>query len=161
MTPLQTALYFREWAKVRKFYTDQGIDPKQADSKRHQLHLKALGVMKSSKAFTNPDFDKILATFRAITQPDNLDAQLHAIEAPEKRLGSLQAQCRQLVGKLPKVAGAADPAAYVSNYLDSVARSLVGVRFADLQEKDAARVLGILNHRLGEHVKKSADNCPW
>lgn len=67
MTPRQTQLYFREWAAVRKA---------KPDADRHALHIEALGRDKSSKKFSNSDFDRVLKVFRAISQPDNLNAQL-------------------------------------------------------------------------------------
>jgi hypothetical protein len=85
MTSAQTDLYFFEWGRVRKHYVAKGIDPKQADAKRHALHVKALGVAKSSKKFTNADLDKVLAVFRAVSDGGNLDAQLDLLEQDKKR----------------------------------------------------------------------------
>ncbi|HYE32524.1 MAG TPA: hypothetical protein VEH27_13925 [Methylomirabilota bacterium] len=76
MTPKQQALYWREWAKVR------AIDPAMD---RHALHTQALGKAKSSKAFTNADLDKVLAAFRAVSEPHNLNAQVRQLEQPKKR----------------------------------------------------------------------------
>jgi hypothetical protein len=164
VTPAQEGLYFREWGKVRRHLRAQGIDPKQADAKRHQLHKKALGVDKSHSDFTNADVDKVFAVFRAVTKPDNLEAQIHALDQPALRLAQLQSDARSLVGRLPKVKAAKEPAAYVENYLNQIARSVVGVVFAELGEKDAARVLGIVRHRLGEQIKEAeleAANCAF
>lgn len=77
MTAKQTALYFREWGKVHKRFPD--ID-------RHDLHIRALGSDKSSKAFTNSDLDKILAAFKALTEPASLDAQLRQAKQDRVRL---------------------------------------------------------------------------
>ncbi len=77
MSPKQTSLYWREWAAVRR------VCP-EAD--RHELHARALGLDKSSKEFTNADFDKVLAEFRAISEPDNLEGQLRQISQPVRRL---------------------------------------------------------------------------
>lgn len=77
MTSSQKALYFREWAAVRK------ADP-EAD--RHALHQQALGKDKSSKAFTNADLDKVLAAFRAISRNAELQPQLDALNQPRQRL---------------------------------------------------------------------------
>src|SRR5258708_1762352 len=57
MTHAQTMKYFREWGLVRAHFIAKGIDPKQAENKRHQLHKQALGMDKSSKDFTNADLD--------------------------------------------------------------------------------------------------------
>jgi hypothetical protein len=46
---------------------------------RRRLTCEALGEDKSSKDFTSEDFDKVLAAFRAISQPDSLNAQIRAM----------------------------------------------------------------------------------
>lgn len=77
MTKNQNALYWREWSAVRKA---------SPASDRHDLHIQALGDDKSHVDFDNDDFDKVLAAFRAISQPGNLNAQLHALNGQRKRL---------------------------------------------------------------------------
>lgn len=76
MTPLQRSLYWREWQAVLRVYPD-------AD--RHELHVQSLGVDKSSNAFTNEDLDKVLATFRAISRPDDFGAQFRQVQQPLTR----------------------------------------------------------------------------
>jgi hypothetical protein len=80
VSPKQTSLYWREWQAVR------GAIACANDDLRHQLHLDALGCDKSSKEFTNSDLDKVLATFRAITQADDIDVQVEAQRQPRRRL---------------------------------------------------------------------------
>jgi hypothetical protein len=82
MTPAQNALYFREWGRVRSVCKQQGFPVPD----RHSLHVKALGLDKSHLDFTNNDFDLVLAEFRAISQPDNLAAQLRQQDMPRRRL---------------------------------------------------------------------------
>ena len=82
MTPAQNALYFREWGRVRSVCKQQGFPIPD----RHDLHVKALGLDKSHLDFTNADFDRVLAEFRAISQPDNLAAQLRQQNMPRRRL---------------------------------------------------------------------------
>ena len=82
MTALQNRLYFREWGRVRAACKQQGFPIPE----RHDLHLKALGLDKSHLDFTNEDLDQVLAEFRAISQPDNLAAQLRQQEQPRRRL---------------------------------------------------------------------------
>ena len=88
MTALQNSLYFREWGRVRTACKQQGFPIPD----RHSLHVKALGQDKSHLDFTNDDFDRVLAEFRAISQPDNLAAQLRQQEQPRRRL--LYSICR-------------------------------------------------------------------
>jgi len=152
VSPLQTSLYFREWGLVRKHYVAQGIDPKLADAKRHELHKKALGQMKSSKAFTNADLDKVLAVFYAITRPADLNSQLRQMEQQTERIRRMQSDCRRLVMQLPKVQAAEDSEFYAKNYLNTVANSLYGVAFAALDEKQLARVTGTLRSKLRDVV---------
>jgi len=82
MTPLQNSLYFREWGKVRAACKEQGFPIPD----RHSIHVKALGQDKSHLDFSNEDFDQVLAEFRAISQPDNVTAQLRQQDQPRRRL---------------------------------------------------------------------------
>lgn len=148
MTDRQKMLYFREVGRVRDIQKAKGLP--FGDIQRHELHRRALGYGKSSKDFTNAEFDKVLAALRAISEPGNLDAQLNAIDQPEKRTAKLQAECWRIVEQLPKIKAAHDPQFYAENYLDSIAKSLTGQPFEKLDERDTARVLGILRHRLGK-----------
>lgn len=82
MTPAQNQLYWREWSAVVKACKSHGWPVPD----RHELHAQALGRDKSHLHFTNQDFDLVLAEFRAISQPANLQAQLHALDQPRLRL---------------------------------------------------------------------------
>jgi len=82
MTPAQNKLYFREWGRVRSVCKQQGFPIPD----RHDLHVKALGLDRSHLDFTNEDLDQVLAEFRAISQPDNLAAQLRQQDQPRRRL---------------------------------------------------------------------------
>jgi hypothetical protein len=88
MTTLQNRLYFREWGRVRAACKQEGFPIPD----RHDLHVKALGLDKSHLDFTNEDLDQVLAEFRAISQPDNLAAQLRQQDQPRCRL--LYSICR-------------------------------------------------------------------
>jgi hypothetical protein len=82
MTTSQNRLYFREWGRVQATCKQQGFPIPD----RHGLHVKALGLDKSHLDFTNEDLDQVLAEFRAISQPDNLAAQLRQQDQPRIRL---------------------------------------------------------------------------
>lgn len=165
MSPAQTNLYWRKWSACKRALAKLGrpFD----DSARHALHAQALGRPKSSKEFTNRDLDKVLAAFASFAAPSDLRAQMRAQEQPTVRREKLQADCRSIVAQLPKVQAAEEPAAYVESYLDSVARSVAGVVFADLDERDLSKLLGILRHRLKREPvpAQGADDldpfCPW
>jgi len=77
MTERQEKLYWREWAAVRAAWPD---------ANRHELHARALGLDKSHKAFSNADFDRVLAEFRAVSRPTDVDAQLRQLRQVRTRL---------------------------------------------------------------------------
>lgn len=87
LTRKQTYLYFtlwkQAWAVLQK---NQQSAISHQPSARHQITARALGVDKSSKDFTNADFDKVLGELRAIIEPDNLAAQLRQLNQERGRL---------------------------------------------------------------------------
>lgn len=157
MSPAQTSFYFREWGKVRQYFTAQGIDPKQADAKRHELHRRALGAMKSSKDFTNADLDKVLAVFYSITRPADLGAQLRIIEQPEERRARTIHLARALVLSMPQIKVAANPEACAANYIDALARRVRGKNFEELDETAMAVIYGILQVRIKPEPEEDGD----
>lgn len=164
MSPAQINLYWRKWSACKRALAKLGRPTD--DAARHALHQQALGVAKSSKHLTNRDLDRVLAAFASFTAPSDLTQQLRADEQPEVRRRHNEQGCRDLVARLPQVAAAADPAAYAAHYLDSVARSVTGRAFAELDDTQLARIYGILRHRLGklpdaEPAAEDGDNCPW
>jgi len=124
VTPLQRSLYWREFqaawlahaSTLQPFNPSTGPDlsTKIAKDKfRHELHIRALGRDKSSSSFTNADLDRVLAVFRAISQPANLNAQLRQQhQARTRLLKKIEHQQRLL-----KALGIANPVAYVSAIL--------------------------------------------
>jgi hypothetical protein len=77
VTEKQENLYWREWAAVRAAWPD---------ANRHELHARALGADKSHKFFSNADFDQVLAVFRAVSRPTDVDAQLRQLRQVRTRL---------------------------------------------------------------------------
>lgn len=82
MTPLQNRLYFREWGRVRNTCKAQGLPIPD----RHGFHVKALGRDKSHLDFTNSDLDRVLAEFKAVTQPADLVVHLRLQDMARRRL---------------------------------------------------------------------------
>jgi hypothetical protein len=82
MTRKQDFLYWREWQAVRELYTSLNLPAPD----RHALHQAALGADKSHKDFSNADLDKVLAHFRSLSDPANVQAQLRQIDQPKTRL---------------------------------------------------------------------------
>ncbi|MBX3736697.1 MAG: hypothetical protein KF715_08415 [Candidatus Didemnitutus sp.] len=149
MNPAQIRKYRLVWGKVRRLLRERGLSAKDADARRHQIHVKALGSDKSSLDFTNRDFDKVLSHFIAILEPDNLEAQIRIIEQPELRRARMIELCRELVGGLPQIADAVNPEFYASNYLDALAKRVRGRPFESLDEAGLGVIHGILVNRLG------------
>ena len=71
MTPKQNSLYWREWGAVVRHCKAANLPVPD----RHDLHLAALGADMSHLAFSNEDFDRVLAQFRAQSRPADLGAQ--------------------------------------------------------------------------------------
>jgi hypothetical protein len=157
----QTRLYFFHWGKVRKHYLEKGIDPKQADHKRHELHKRALGRDKSSKDFTNADLDRVIAVFRAVSDDANLDAQLRQLDQPENRRAALVKRCQAAAGSFIEGEDEYEIARNVQAYLDGTADRMFGVAFVHLdhgQEGDAQlrKVMGALERTA--RVRKAKAN---
>ena len=143
MNAAQTALYFREWGLVRKFYLARGIDPKQVDNKRHDLHRKALGHDKSSKDFTNANLDAVLAVFRGVYDASNFDAQMALQEQPELRVTILQARIQILRLSIGLTPGRE------SSYVAGIARKLFGTdQLGQLNSHQLGKLEGVLMQRV-------------
>lgn len=82
MTQKQDRLYWREWGKVTRYCKEHD----QEIPDRHELHVQAIGRDKSHKDFNNEDLDKVLAVFRALSEPWNLNAQIRQDNQPRIRL---------------------------------------------------------------------------
>jgi hypothetical protein len=84
----QNALYWREWSAAKRALMPgrETWTKDEETNRRHELHIQALGEEKSHVDFSNDDFDKVLAAFRAVSRPGDLNAQLHALNGQRKRL---------------------------------------------------------------------------
>lgn len=156
MTAKQNRLYWREWGAVSRACKADGVEVPQ----RHELHARALGEHKSHKDFTNADFDKVLAEFRAWSQPGDLRGQMKQEAMPETRM--LWVLDNKLVPKLlvlldglptcrPKARGV------VHNYVGAISQSKYGERdfrrlaASDLQNllRDVTRAVARMAERKG------------
>lgn len=143
LTTKQKYLYWREWRAVEKVMVDRYLfEPKEAREYRHTLHVKALGHDKSSKEFSNADFDKILATFRAYTRPADLAGQLRQIDQPKIRAAHA---LQELVKKLD----------LTSEYVDGIALRICKKKVSRCDEKDLPKLIAALNF----HAKRKAEKC--
>jgi hypothetical protein len=113
----------------------------QADAKRHSLHKQALGADKSSLDFTNAEFDKVLAAFRAVHDGGNLDAQLRQAEQPQDRVDTLRARAHSVAADIVVREG------MEAGYLDGLAKKVFHVSFEELAERQLQQLVGILHRR--------------
>lgn len=166
MTSAQTALYFREWGKVRAVFLVKGIDPKQADAKRHALHKKALGSDKSSKDFTNADLDKVLAEFYAITRPGDLGVQLRQ---QEQVFARKEDAAKKIEALLAEIGIERNHAAYIDGIIRKVIRGKTS--WEELNDREASVLVGVLVRRVTYQRRSRAklqaaqdqadDTVPW
>ncbi len=166
MTHAQTMKYFREWGLVRAHFIAKGIDPKQAENKRHQLHKQALGMDKSSKDFTNADLDKVLAAFYAITRPADLNAQLRQLDQPELRRQEYWARVLDILIELRIGNSRAYDEDDLLNrrvaYVDGLVKKVIKgrERWDQLDDKQANIVLGIMQRRMKYQRAAAARHAP-
>ena len=155
MTPLQNALYWREWQKTRLRLLADGHSPDQADARRHALHIKALGADKSHLAFTNADFDKVLAAFRAIHDDANLNAQLRLLDQPDERRRALTDKCHAAARVFIHGENAGHTDYKCEAYMNGITQRMWQTPFYQLtDEKRLAQLLGILDRRANQLLAK-------
>jgi hypothetical protein len=141
MTPAAHRRYLWEWGQARKWFRAHGLDPQQAEAKRHALHAQALGRDKSSKDLTNGELTMVLAAFRAIYDGGNLSAQLDAEDDPERRVDHLRANARAIAAECVSHEGSEGA------YLDGLSRRIGGASFENLDERKLQILVGILIRR--------------
>jgi hypothetical protein len=96
-TARQTGWYWREWAAVVRVCQAAGHPPPD----RHGLHVRALGRDKSMLDLTNDELDLVIAEFRAISHPDDLDLQMIPEQQRRiRKLHKMQELLRQLAEAL-------------------------------------------------------------
>ena len=82
MTTKQNSLYWGEWGAMVRYCKANNLPAPD----RHALHAAALGADRSHLSFTNEDFDRVLAEFRAHSRPADVSAQLRQLAMPRIRL---------------------------------------------------------------------------
>ena len=87
LTQAQNALYWREWSAAKRALMPSRVTwtKHEEETRRHELHIRALDVDKSHLDFDNDDFDKVLGALRAISRPNDLNAQLHQVRGTHRR----------------------------------------------------------------------------
>ncbi len=155
MTGRQIRKYWVEWSKCRTALIHHGRSPQAADKERHDLHLRALGYDKSSKEFTNLEFDYILATFRSWSMPDDLGAQLKQIDQPSIRCRYVADQYLDQIGEVFDKQRDA--------YLDGLALRMTKKLASKMNQSDWSKVLAALKfqaHRTQKRQQRALANDP-
>ena len=161
MTPRQSALYWREWSRLRDMLRTRGKSLVQIDDYRHELARRALGVAKSSKVFTNADLDKVLARIRGEVDPANLAAQLDLQESPDRRRAYLLERCDECCSEMWSHGNDSrlmKPEAR-QGYIRGTARAVIKKELDDCTDVEIGKVLGCLEarrRRLVEECKAKA-----
>jgi len=86
MSPEQNRRYWAEFNAAAKVLQSHGYSTAECEDWRAETTLKACGRAVSSRDLTNRDLDMMLAHFRAVTDPDDLDGQLRQEAAERARL---------------------------------------------------------------------------
>jgi hypothetical protein len=92
--------YWREWTAAKQVLMTRAPEDssKETDNRlRHEFTVKAIGHDKSHYDLTNPEFDHFLRACYALTQPDNLTAQIEQLSGELKRArGGLRQTMREM-----------------------------------------------------------------
>lgn len=163
----QISLHWREFAAAKSASLAAG----HPEPDRKALYIQAgvvVGttstssnpVAKSLTKFNNGDLDKVLAVFRALSQPANLDAQVEATEQPRVRL---EYSIRELASQITD-----RPVHVADNYWRAVASDKFGLRYpansavrvefselSDLSIPQLEQLRNTLENRLASKKKKA------
>lgn len=149
MTTTQMRMYRAEWAKAlaaieRKL--GRKLSSVEADIMRRQYHAD-VGAPESSKNCNNQDFDRLLALFFALSQSDNLMAQMHIQDQPEIRARYL---CDDMLDR-------------IEAHLDTLGRQAEAdpIRIGTAREAYLLYLLRILNPKSDIPVLESAVATDW
>jgi len=142
MTGPQTSLYWREVNAWRENRKTAGLPCDE--HARHELHNHALGRHKSSKDFSNRDFDLVLGALRAVSQPGNLKAQLHVDESEDKRKADILRACDWECTTLWRLGKTTLTGDAVPAYIGGTCRRINGCGPDEATSAQLAKVLGAL-----------------
>lgn len=155
MTPKQEALYWREWAAVRRALP--GMSARMNESElRHWLTKQALGEDKPHRAFNNLDFDRWLAVARGYTAMSDLGEQLRLLEQPLKRC---MFACNALLDIL-KIEFPGREAYVRAIYKRVQASREQPIELEQIPDADIPLILAALTHT-AEHKNKVGHNHPY
>ena len=165
MTVSQLNLHWYLWRQVREgLIEQQKMTPAKADEHRHVLYRKALGhdvSMVNYQAVKNGDFDKIKAVFLAYIAPADLLAQMDQIDQPAKRIEAAIDRAHAImedIGVDADDVGEEAKRRHRENYVGVIIKHTFhqGSTWSGLTDQDAAIIVGILERRRQQLVRKAA-----
>jgi hypothetical protein len=141
--------YWWLFGPVRDYLRGKGYSPKQIEERRHALHRKALGADKSSKDFTDADFDAVKRVFRAEWDGGNLDAQLAAEDEPQQRRQAIVDRCLEATGDMHALGDSRlSTRRACLGYIGGTARKVIGKELDQCTEAELGTVFGCLQRRV-------------
>ena len=156
MTSAQLIKYrvtLAQWVKARR-----AAGKPYDDAARYELHRRCTGRACSSKEFTNPEFDQVLAAMAAEIDPAGFAEQMRIQESPELRLEEYRNRCLDAVAFI--VGG---DEAHRRNYLRAIVRQVSYGRQEDLvrlTERQTQVVMGIVEKRVRALEKDRRQAAP-
>lgn len=138
----QHRLYLIKWAAVKSALVKLGgYSNAEAEAMRHEIHIEALAVDKSSKLFTNPDLDRVLDAFDTYLISADPRQACRAVTMPRKRL-------------IWAIANKGFP----DEYLNAIARDVFRVEdWRTLPDSDLIRFKLTATSRARAHARKAKD----
>lgn len=156
MTTSQERKYLYAWGEARRWYRQHGLDPKQADAKRHFLHRKALGYDKSHYDFDNRELTAVLNEFAAISHGGDLNGQMARNERADQQRAIMEEECLDAVFIMFKLGDRRlETKEARIGYLRGTAKNIVGKEPADCTEAELGKVRGSLRRRVAVLKKKN------
>lgn len=156
MTSAQLIKYrvtLAQWAKARR-----AAGKPYDDAARYELHRRCTGRACSSKEFTNPEFDQVLAAMAAEIDPAGFAEQMRIQESPELRLEEYRNRCLDAIAFI--VGG---DEAHRRNYLRAIVRQVSYGRheaLTGLSERQTQVVMGIVEKRVRALEKERRAAAP-
>lgn len=152
MNVAQKLSYWSRWARCVAIFRAQGLAPAQIEAKRHAITEKALGYAKSMsgwKTWKNAEVDKVFAAFAAVYAPGDLDAQLDAIDQPDRRFLRVIDEVRHLVGEvIGKGPDDPDQEWAIDKYLSALAHNVCKKASTRCTDPELHKLKGILQRRI-------------
>ncbi len=152
LTRAQVALYWREWSACKKARAARGLCI--TDAARHALHREALGRECSMTELGNDDLTRVLGAFRAFSRPDDVNAQLHAIDDPKERRDAFENQARELLDEMQLLGKKWDGTDHRENYLNAIAWRVFGKPLRQLDHQEMAKLFFSLAARVRAMKRK-------